>query len=184
MTDLGLNMSLASTNFTDRLSRIESSQKRLKGGVVLHVGDSELKVRSISELRRVVPQKQKSTGFRPFACLGATILGAFGGVAALALREHFMTPQIAAAIKDYPNLAVYGTALLIAMIVGFFLRLTTTRLIVLQAIGIFLTMATLHNFAFWQPKIAAQVFSPNWVAEQSATQVPRTVVIGQTTIPF
>ncbi|KEO59319.1 hypothetical protein [Thioclava indica] len=177
-------MSLASTNFTDRLSRIESSQKRLKGGVVLHVGDAELKVRSISELRRVVPQKQKSTGFRPFAFLGATVLGVFGVVAALALREHFMTPQIADLIKDYPNLAVSGTALLIAMIVGFFLRLTSTKLITFQIIGIFLALATLHNLAFWQPEIAAQVFSPNWVNEQSATHVARTVIIGQTTIPF
>jgi len=184
MTDLGLKMSLASTNFSDRLSRIESSQKRLKGGVVLHVGDNEMRVRSVSELRRAVAQEKTTTGFRPFAFLGATVLGTFGVVVALALRERILTPQIAALINNHPQLAVFGAALLSAMIVGFFLRLTSVKLLAFQIAGILLTMATLHNLAFWQPQIAAQVFSRDWVAHQTATHAARTVIFGQTTIPF
>ena len=113
---------LGQHEFSERLSRIESSQKRLKGGVVLHVGDSEVNVRSISELRRVVAKPKPAVRFRPFAVIGAPLVGALGLVGALALRERFLTPELADTIKDHPDLALFGAGLVIAMVLGFVLR--------------------------------------------------------------
>ncbi|TMV92977.1 hypothetical protein FGG78_06750 [Thioclava sp. BHET1] len=178
-------MSLASTNFSERLARIEKTSARGKSGVVLHVGDQELRVRSLEALRRSQTKTVCAPrAIHPLAFPVAIVIGMAGAALSVALRARFMTPELTAMIQDYSGISAFGAALVLAMVLGAMLRLSAMRLVLWQALGVMLALASLHNLAFWRPELSAQVFTPHWVAQQMAGQNPRTLVIGETRIEF
>ncbi|KEO51894.1 hypothetical protein TP2_10475 [Thioclava pacifica DSM 10166] len=163
--------------------RIEKISAKNKGRVVLHVGDREMNVRADSEmLRGAIAEPRAKRRF--FAFIPALATGMAGFVLASALREHFMTPQIADAIGTHADLALFGAALFAAFVMGLFFKLLSKKLFVLQAIGVVIAMAGIHNLAFWQPTIASSVFSDAWVQQKMAETEPGTLAYAGAVIHF
>lgn len=44
-----------------------------------------------------------------------------------------------------------------------------------QGIGVFLMVMTMHNLAFWAPKMMSTAFSPAWVHQQQQDTVPNSI---------
>ncbi|MBC7143794.1 MAG: hypothetical protein H5U24_00145 [Thioclava marina] len=176
-------MTISSTSFNDRLTRIEKISAKNKGRVVLHVGDREMNVRADSAMLRGAIAEPR-TKRRLLAFIPALGTGVAGFVLASVLREHFMTPQIAEAIGTHADLALFGAALLVAFVIGLFFKLLSTKLVMLQALGVVIAMAGLHNLAFWQPALASSVFSEAWVQQKVAETEPRTLTYAGAVIHF
>lgn len=177
-------MTIARSNFSDRIARIERDRITTQGKVRLHVGDREMQVRADSAMLRQALHAKARTRGHWLSVVPALLTGLAGVVVVTALRVRFLPPEIELRLAAHSELAGFGMSLAVAVLFGVLLNFFSARLLVWQAIGVVFALASLHNAAFWQPALSDAVFTPSWVQTQQDLHEPRTLALGGIAIGF
>lgn len=173
-------MSVSTTNFSDRLARIEQTRLRHAGTIALHVGDQEVYVRSLEALK-----PRESAGSRilhnilyPLSFVIAFAIGAVSLPISVAIRARIVAfPGVEeAATGDAPLLLALALGMMTSFVLSQAFRLGSKELATAQAIGVWAAVCTLHNLAFWMPDLSALVFTPEWVSLQTHLATPDTIM--------
>ena len=169
-------MTISTTSFNERLSRIERERARTKGRVVLHVGAEEVLVRSVEEFAGVRAPAPHGTVSALAVALCVT-LGVVSYAASVALRARFLSlPEAGQVLSDRAMLIGVGCGLVLAVALGLVLRLRGTGLWAAQLSGVVLAAMMLHNLAFWAPDQARLAFTSRWVESTQAATAPASLV--------
>lgn len=171
-------MTVSTTNFSDRLARIERTRASHAGSFALHVGEAEVYVKSLEALR---PREGGARRLMRNALYPLSFVMAFG-LGALALP---ISTAIRARLVPFPAAAEAPTgdaplilAMVLGMMVSFVLtqafRLRAKELTLAQSAGVWAALCLMHNLAFWLPDLSAMLFTPEWVALQTQIAQPDT----------
>lgn len=87
-------MAVSQTSFDERLARIAAQKRQAKGQITLHVGEQEVQVRDLDDLRRVLEEPVR----RPRRLL--TLLGMIAAlaIAGLAVTQYLAPEALHAAV--------------------------------------------------------------------------------------
>ncbi len=164
-------MAISTASFNERLQRIEAGQQRNKGRMVLHVGEAELKVRTLDDLRLPGRDKAAPRGSALVFAV-ALVLGGLAYAVSAALRARFFPmPAPEALLADLPWATGLGFGLVMAALLGPLFGLRGRSNWAGLALGVVLASACLHNLAFWAPAQAELAFTSDWVnLHQAATE--------------
>lgn len=182
-------MTVSATSFNERLARIEAQHGRTKGRVVLHVGSEEVLVRSLSALGKATKPHRTflANALYPIGFVAAFGLGMVSVVVSTAVKLRMMPLPSAEELRtagDSPM--ILGAIVAIATSLGLaqLLRLNSKVLSSAQTAGVLAAIMTLHNVAFWDPDLAAQLFTPDWVKLQEQVAVPDSLIFRGIVVPF
>lgn len=167
-------------SFNARLSRIAQNNAASTGRMRLHVGEREMLVRSVQSVHPNPSRVRR--GLKNLLYLlcfpGAFAVGAIAFVVVMVVRVKLL-PSSEIGIMDlegmFNDLICAGGAFLVSVVVGSKIRLKSPDLAAAQSAGTLLMMCTLHNLAFWEPQLAASLFSKTWVEVQKQTNMPNTL---------
>lgn len=182
-------MAISSASFNERLARIEAETRRSKGMITLHVGDQELRVRSIGAHK--MPVRRGAMLLRnalfPFGFVAAFGLGMFSVAVSTAVRMQVTvmpSAQELAQAGDAPM--ILGAFIALATSMGFaqIFRLNSKAFSMAQTLGVIAGIGLLHNLAFWQPDLSALMFSPDWVALQEQVAQPDSLMLRGLVVPL
>ncbi|MCE5972314.1 hypothetical protein LZA78_02255 [Sinirhodobacter sp. WL0062] len=180
-------MSVSTTTFAERLKRIEEGRENAKGNIILHVGDNEMRVRSLEEVRRPSRVRELLQGaLYSLNLVWAFLIGLFAVAFVVALQAHMFTlPQTASEMFGDGQIILsmaLGTSF--AYVLRWILRLRGRSLNVVQLVAVGFAVCSLHNLAFWMPELSAVLFTPKWVEMYQASAAPDTFVFRGTVIGF
>jgi len=165
----------ARTSFDERLSRIAQMKAQGAGGILLHVGEAEFRVRALTD---VAPQAgQISTRLAWIAASCAVPVGAVAFTLAEAVRVRVLpfseAPQ---GLSD----SAWALGLLLGAVMGAligpFLGVKSRPGWGGLLVGVLLASMTLHNLAFVAPDKARLAFGAPWVHKQLAATAPASLV--------
>jgi hypothetical protein len=176
------------TDFDARLARIAHGKQYAAGHMRLHVGEREVLVRSLRDLQ---PGEAKARSVLRNAAYPLSFVAAFGvGMLSLAVstavRMALAPPSMQALQTPGDQTQLIGGVIAIATSFGIaqLFRLNSKELGAAQTAGVFAALMTLHNIAFWQPELAAKVFTPAWVEAQQRGAVPDSLMFRGLVVPF
>lgn len=182
-------MAISSASFNERLARIDAESRRSKGMITLHVGDQELRVRSVGKLQK--PTSRGLTLLRnalfPFGFVAAFGLGMLSVAVSTAVRMQVTvvpSAQELAQAGDAPM--ILGAFIALATSFGFaqIFRLNSKVFTGAQSLGVIAGIGLLHNLAFWQPELSALLFSPDWVTLQAQVAQPDSLMLHGLIVPL
>lgn len=185
----GGGMAISSASFNERLARIEAESRRSKGMITLHVGDQEVRVQAVGQLKK--PEKRSRTLLRnalfPIGFVAAFVLGMLSVAISTAVRMQLVavpSAQELAQAGDAPMIIGGVIALATSFGLAQIVRLNSKLFGAAQTVGVIAGISLLHNLAFWEPELSAQLFSPEWVALQEHTTQPDSLIFRGVIVPL
>lgn len=169
-------MSVSTTNFSERLARIETSRSRHAGTIALHVGEREVYVRSLESMRvrESLGKRILGNALYPLSFIFAFAVGAMALPISVAIRARVspFPAAVDAATGDAPLIVSMVLGMMTSVVLSQLFRMRAKELATAQAVGVWAAVSLMHNLAFWMPDLSSLLFTPEWVALQTHIAMP------------
>ena len=160
----------------DQQAYFQARIKRIQDPSVLYYKDPETGINIPRRLSKgSVAEVMSGRRALPWQVV-SLMLGAAALMAARYLRFTLGDVQDAATAAGTLTLLDFGIAAALAMVLGTVLRLTTTRHMMAQVMGIGAMMVAMHNLIWLYPDTFAQIYTQAYVDQVQGLTVPQSLM--------